>query len=90
MPDCGVGTRIGSRSVRVGTSGHIRGATHALRAHPELQCLIRGCAALISQKEDKIDQNRVSFGSKCENVPSDIKADPKQRPCVVISHEKSI
>lgn len=62
----------------------------ALRAHPELQCLIRGCDALILQKEDKIDQNTVSFRSKCENGPYYIKVDPKQRPCVVIFNEKSI
>lgn len=51
---------------------------------------MRGCDALILQKEDKIDQNMVSFGSKCEKLLSYIKVDPKQRPCVVIFGEKSI
>lgn len=58
--------------------------------HPELQPLMRGCDALIMQKEDKNDQNTLSFRSKCEKGPYYIKVDPKQRPWVVIFSENSI
>lgn len=31
-----------------------------------LLCIMRGCDALILQKEDKINKSMLSFGSKCE------------------------
>lgn len=76
--------------MRAGTSGASCGARDAHTEHPELQRLMRGCDALILQKEDKIDQNTLSFRSKCEKALYYIKVDPKQRPCVVIFSENVI
>lgn len=79
-----------AQSMRAGTCGARCGARDAHRLHPELQPLMRGCDALIMQKEDKNDQNTLSFRSKCEKGPYYIKVDPKQRPWVVIFSENSI
>lgn len=76
--------------MRAGTSWARWGARDARRAHPELQRLMMGCDALILQKEDKIDQNTLSLGSKREKAPYYIKVDSKQRPCVGIFSENSI
>lgn len=76
--------------MRTGTSGASGGARDAHGEPPEPRSLMRGCDALILQKEDKMDQNRLSVGSKCEKVPSAIKVEPQQRPCVVIFGENSI
>lgn len=85
---CGRAER--AQSMRAGTSGASCGARDAHREHPELQRLMRGCDALILQKQDKIDQNRLPFGSKCEKALYYIKVDPKQCPCVVNFRENSI
>lgn len=54
------------------------------------QSLMRGCDAVITQKEDKMNKSVDSLGSKCEIVAYYIKVDLIQSLCEVISGEKSI
>lgn len=66
------------------------GVKVAHKKHPELKCLMRGCDALILQKEDKMNKSMVSFWSKCEILLYYIKVGHIQWPCVVIFIEKLI
>lgn len=58
--------------------------------YPVLQCIMRGCDAVILQKEDKINKSVVSFWSKCKILIYYIKVELIQCPCVVIFIEKLI
>lgn len=57
---------------------------------PVLQCLMRGCDAVILQKEDKINKSMISFGSKCKIQIDYIIVELLQCQCGVIFNVKSI
>lgn len=57
---------------------------------PELQCLMRGCDAVILEKDDKINKSMISFGSKCKIEIFSIIVEIIRCPRGEIFNEKSI